>query len=175
MLRLVATCAIGLEELLAGELGALGFERVSPGRGAVTFAGSWPDVWRANLWLRTANRVLIELASFPAADGEALEKGAGRVLEQASKGERGAKPLADLLTPKRTLAVRATSSRSRIRDVRWVSGSIVILFIRSGLGVQNALIRIIVRADMQVMYSLECARTHHFGLLSTKPRRPIVD
>ncbi len=37
-------------------------------------------MWRANYWLRTANRVLIELASFPAATSEELYAGAGALL-----------------------------------------------------------------------------------------------
>ena len=69
---LVATCAFGLEAVARRELKDLGVESrvVSPGR--IGFAGSWAEVHRANLWLRTVDRVLIELASFPAGDFDAL-------------------------------------------------------------------------------------------------------
>ncbi len=71
-LTLVAACAFGLEALVKRELIALGYTpRVSqPGR--VSFAGDWAAVCRTNLWLRTADRVLVEVQRFPAADFEAL-------------------------------------------------------------------------------------------------------
>ena len=53
-----ATCARGLEPLLARELADLGAEGVEPGRGGVRFRGDHALLYRANLWLRTAVRVL---------------------------------------------------------------------------------------------------------------------
>ena len=53
-----ATCARGLEPVLAGELDDLGAGDVTPGRGGVTFTGDAALLYRANLWLRTAVRVL---------------------------------------------------------------------------------------------------------------------
>src|SRR3954447_14057037 len=53
-----ATCARGLEAVLARELTALGAAGVAPGRGGVAFAGEAALLYRANLWLRTAVRVL---------------------------------------------------------------------------------------------------------------------
>ena len=71
-LSLVAACAFGLEALVKRELIALGYvPRVSqPGR--VSFEGDWEAVCRTNLWLRTADRVLVEVQRFPAPDFEAL-------------------------------------------------------------------------------------------------------
>jgi 23S rRNA (guanine2445-N2)-methyltransferase / 23S rRNA (guanine2069-N7)-methyltransferase len=71
-LQLIATCAFGLEAVARRELGALGYEGriVRPGR--LAFSGNCAAIARANLWLRTADRVLIELAAFPAADFDAL-------------------------------------------------------------------------------------------------------
>lgn len=71
-LTLVAACAFGLEALVKRELIALGYvPRVSqPGR--VSFEGDWEAVCRTNLWLRTADRVLIEVQRFPAPDFDAL-------------------------------------------------------------------------------------------------------
>ncbi len=112
-LRLVAICAAGLEELLARELVALGAEGIEPQRGAVAFRGTWSDCWRANWRLRTANRVLVELACFPGGDGDALYAGARALL--ASDG-----PLAELLVPERSFAIEATSTASAVRDTRWV-------------------------------------------------------
>jgi putative N6-adenine-specific DNA methylase len=56
--RYFATCARGLEPILARELAALGADGVAPGRGGVAFDGNPALVYRANLWLRTAVRVL---------------------------------------------------------------------------------------------------------------------
>jgi 23S rRNA (guanine2445-N2)-methyltransferase len=53
-----ATCARGLEPILAGELRALHAAAVRPGRGGVAFAGDTTLMCHANLWLRTAVRVL---------------------------------------------------------------------------------------------------------------------
>jgi putative N6-adenine-specific DNA methylase len=53
-----ATCARGLEPVLARELAALRAEAVEPGRGGVKFRGESALLYRANLWLRTAVRVL---------------------------------------------------------------------------------------------------------------------
>lgn len=56
----IATCSRGLEEVLVQELASLGLRgRARPG--AVAFLAGWPQVVRANLWLRTAVRVLIEM------------------------------------------------------------------------------------------------------------------
>jgi putative N6-adenine-specific DNA methylase len=56
--RYFATCARGLEAILAGELAALGAADIEPGRGGVGFRGPLDLVYRANLHLRTAVRVL---------------------------------------------------------------------------------------------------------------------
>jgi putative N6-adenine-specific DNA methylase len=53
-----ATCARGIEEVLAGELRELGAEDVLVGRGGVHFVGDKALIYKANLWLRTAIRVL---------------------------------------------------------------------------------------------------------------------
>lgn len=61
---IVATCGRGCAGALAGELRALGYlpQEVSPT--AVGIEGNLRDAMRLNLWLRTANRVLFEVAGF---------------------------------------------------------------------------------------------------------------
>jgi putative N6-adenine-specific DNA methylase len=56
--RYFATCGRGIEPMLADELRALGAADVAEGRGGVHFAGDLALLYRANLWLRTAIRVL---------------------------------------------------------------------------------------------------------------------
>ena len=53
-----ATCAKGVEPVLADELHGIGAADVKPGRGGVRFSGDLALLYRANLWLRTAIRVL---------------------------------------------------------------------------------------------------------------------
>ncbi len=55
----------GLETYLADEVRALGFAEIAQVPGGVTCQGSWPDVWRANLSVRGASRVLARIGSFP--------------------------------------------------------------------------------------------------------------
>ncbi|MBP3581041.1 MAG: class I SAM-dependent RNA methyltransferase [Clostridia bacterium] len=62
----VATCLFGLERLVGEEIDALGYIRRETIDGRVYFKGSVDAVARCNINLRTAERVLIELASFSA-------------------------------------------------------------------------------------------------------------
>ncbi len=74
-----ATCTRGLEEVLAGELAAIGAAEINVARGAVRFRADVTFIVRANLWLRTAMRVLVELGEGPAISREALYGLAGTV------------------------------------------------------------------------------------------------
>lgn len=120
MLRLAATCGLGLEEILATELAMLGMVKIEMEKGAVTFEGGWDAVQRANLWLRTANRVLIELGTFAGHDDVALHAGARNLVRRRAPRPDGL-DLARLLSPSRSLVVDATSSASRITDTRWIA------------------------------------------------------
>ncbi len=81
---LVATCTRGLEEVLRLELVGLGHDNAACGRGVVAFFGDLAAVYRANLRLRTAMRVLRTVAAGPAAGREQLyELAAGVAWEEA--------------------------------------------------------------------------------------------
>ncbi len=69
---LIAACAFGLEAVVRRELESLGVESVIGDSGRVHFRGTTETVARVNLWLRAADRVLIRVAEFPAADFDAL-------------------------------------------------------------------------------------------------------
>lgn len=115
---LVATCGVGLEEILARELEALGVSGIERDKGAVSFRGSWADCWRANWRLRTANRVLVQLGQWDAADGDALARGA----ETLMRGDRrGGVDAGALLHPDRSFSIRATCRESRVGDTRWAA------------------------------------------------------
>ncbi|MEM9587180.1 MAG: bifunctional 23S rRNA (guanine(2069)-N(7))-methyltransferase RlmK/23S rRNA (guanine(2445)-N(2))-methyltransferase RlmL, partial [Planctomycetota bacterium] len=70
--ELIATCAFGLEAIVRRELEGLGYEAKIESSGRVVFQGDWTAIAKANLWLRTADRVLIRVARFFAADFDAL-------------------------------------------------------------------------------------------------------
>lgn len=72
--EIFATTTPGLETALFDEVVRLGFEGAQVVPGGVTFAGGWPDVWRANLWLRSAGRVLARVGSFRAFHLAQLDK-----------------------------------------------------------------------------------------------------
>ena len=54
----------GLEPVLATELRELDFAGVREAAGGVAVSGGWPEVWRANLRVRGASRILVRLATF---------------------------------------------------------------------------------------------------------------
>ncbi|MDA9569936.1 bifunctional 23S rRNA (guanine(2069)-N(7))-methyltransferase RlmK/23S rRNA (guanine(2445)-N(2))-methyltransferase RlmL [Porticoccaceae bacterium] len=60
----LATCPKGMEQLLADELGAIGASEVKQTVAAVHFQGTLQVAYRACLWSRLANRVLMPLLTF---------------------------------------------------------------------------------------------------------------
>ncbi|HEX7448847.1 MAG TPA: bifunctional 23S rRNA (guanine(2069)-N(7))-methyltransferase RlmK/23S rRNA (guanine(2445)-N(2))-methyltransferase RlmL [Pirellulales bacterium] len=67
-LNLLATSAVGLEAVVAREIKALGYEPRIAQTGRIAFAGDLSAICRTNLWLRSADRVLLQLGSFGATD-----------------------------------------------------------------------------------------------------------
>ncbi len=67
-----APCAPGFEPVVAGELAPLEAEDIRTEAGGVSFRGKLEVGYRANLWLRAANRVLLRLAEFKAKRPEEL-------------------------------------------------------------------------------------------------------
>ncbi len=92
-----ATTAQGMEHLLCDELRALGAEITSETRAGASFRGELELAYRACLWSRTANRILIPLSTLPAADYTALYEDV-RTMRLAGR-----------LTPAQTTAVGAAS------------------------------------------------------------------
>lgn len=74
-MRFFATCKLGLESTVALELRRLGIEVGQVSDARVPFTGDENTMCRALLWLRTAERVLLEVGSFPAASFDALFEG----------------------------------------------------------------------------------------------------
>ena len=57
--------APGLEPVLLAEARDAGFAGATAIPGGVIFTGGWPEVWRANLTLRGATRVLARIGQHP--------------------------------------------------------------------------------------------------------------
>lgn len=65
-LRLIAATQMGMEGITGQELKNLGYKNTEIENGRAIFYGSERDVLRTNLWLRTADRIRIELGQFEA-------------------------------------------------------------------------------------------------------------
>lgn len=65
-ITLIATLSYGLEAVVKRELLALGFEPANVTDGKVEFEAMPDDIPTANLWLRSADRVLLKMGEFPA-------------------------------------------------------------------------------------------------------------
>ncbi len=71
-LDLIATSTFGLEAVVARELQSLGYETTIGQNGRIAFAADAAGICRANLWLRCADRVLLQIGRFAAADFDQL-------------------------------------------------------------------------------------------------------
>ena len=93
----------GVEQPLLDEVLAAGFTGARIEAGGISFSGTWDDVWRANLILRGATRVLVRIGSFMAFHLAQLDK-------RARKFAWG-----DVLRPDVPVRVEvATSKKSKI-------------------------------------------------------------
>jgi 23S rRNA (guanine2445-N2)-methyltransferase / 23S rRNA (guanine2069-N7)-methyltransferase len=106
---LYVTAPAGTADLAAEELAACGVTDVKVERGGVGCVGTLEQAYRICLWSRVANRVLLEIAKFPAPTPEALYDGARTVDWHAHLGVDG------------TLAVDCTSTRSAITHTQFAA------------------------------------------------------
>ena len=77
--ELIAPCHFGMEAVLKREIADLGYEITEVEDGKVTFCGDLSAVCRANIFLRTTERVLIKVARFRAETFEELFQGTKNV------------------------------------------------------------------------------------------------
>ena len=75
MINLVALCAIGVEKILGNEIKLLGYTLKGQEPGRVYFEGNEDALYVANLWLRTADRVLLQMADFECLNFDSLYEG----------------------------------------------------------------------------------------------------
>ena len=74
-LKLIAPCHFGLEAVLKKEVLDLGYDIFEVSDGRVTFLGDWEAVCYGNVFLRTAERILIQVGAFHAESFEELFQG----------------------------------------------------------------------------------------------------
>jgi putative N6-adenine-specific DNA methylase len=102
-MKLFAICLPGLNPFMLQELERLGpSSYLSEETGGIEFEGSLFDVYRCNLHLRTASRVLIRLGSFYAAGFPELRRKAGNL------------PWEDYLNIEQPIALRVACHTSRL-------------------------------------------------------------
>ena len=101
-MRFFATCPAGFGDLLEAELVSFGASIESRTVTGVGFEGELEAAYRACLWSRIANRVLLVLDAFAAADEDQLYRGVQRI------------EWSQHLSVDRTLAVGFTSARSQL-------------------------------------------------------------
>ncbi len=104
-----ATCGRGIEGVLADELRALGAADIEPGRGGVAFRGDQALLYRANLWLRTAIRLLRPILEADVGSPDELYD-AVRSLDWSR-----------YLTPEHTLAVDCNVRDSKITHSKYAA------------------------------------------------------
>lgn len=71
-IELIATATFGLESVVAHEVRTLGYKDVTVENGKVTFLADELAICRCNLWLRSADRVLVKMGEFRATTFEEL-------------------------------------------------------------------------------------------------------
>ncbi len=74
-IELIAPCHFGLEAVLKKEILELGYEIISVEDGRITFKGDETAIPRANIFIRTAERILLKMGSFKASDFDELFEG----------------------------------------------------------------------------------------------------
>ena len=99
--EIYAVATPGLEAPLLAEARQAGFQ-AGPAEGGILFPGGWPEVWRANLTLRGATRILVRIGAFRAMHLAQLDKRARKF------------PWADFLRSDVAVRVEATCRKSRI-------------------------------------------------------------
>ncbi len=74
-MELMAPCHFDMESVLKKEIIDLGYDVTEVADGRVTFAGDWEALCRANIGLRTAERILLKVGGFYAESFEELFQG----------------------------------------------------------------------------------------------------
>ena len=105
-ITLIATATFGLELVVKNEVKALGFDHLKVSDGSIEFPACPGDIPKLNLWLRSADRVLLKMGEFQARTFEDL-------FEQTK-----ALPWEQLITPDGKFTVKGKSVKSTLGSIR---------------------------------------------------------
>lgn len=104
-LELIATATFGLEAVVKREIQELGYKILRAEDGKITYLGDERAVVRSNLWLRSADRVLLKMGEFKAESFEELFQ------------QTGALPWEELIPIDGRFTVTGTSVKSKLHSV----------------------------------------------------------
>ncbi len=116
-LNIEAAVASGIEAVTKRELIKLGYSPSGANYGRIRFEGDFKDVMRANVFLRTANRVRIVLGSFKAETFDELFEGISSIRWQ------------DALPRDARIVVDAKSQKSKLfalRSIQSISNKAIV-------------------------------------------------
>lgn len=118
--------APGLEALLLAEAKAAGFNNPKTVGGGVVITGGWPDVWRANLTLRGASKVLARFGEIRAFHLAQLDKRA-RKFDWGDILTRDSKVKVEVVTNRKSKIYHAGAAVERIeRAISEEFGAIIV-------------------------------------------------
>ena len=104
-IELIATATFGLEAVVKREIQNLGYRILRSEDGKITYLGDERAIVRSNLWLRSADRVLLKMGEFPATEFEDLFQ------------QTKALPWEELIPIDGKFTVTCTSVKSRLHSV----------------------------------------------------------
>ena len=104
-LELIATATFGLEAVVKREIETLGYKIIKTEDGKVTYMGDERAIVKSNLWLRSADRVLLKMAEFNAVEFEELFQ------------QTKALPWEELIPVDGKFTVTGTSVKSKLHSV----------------------------------------------------------
>ncbi len=127
-LNLIATTTFGLEAVLNRELEDIGVKEHATINGRTYFKGDVRTLAKANLWLRTADRIFLNMGEFKALTFEELFQGVKRIRWE------------DLLPRDACFIVNARSVKSKIyslRDIQAVSKKAIVERLKKAYGCET--------------------------------------
>ena len=104
-LELIATATFGLEAVVKREIQNLGYKILKSEDGKITYMGDERAIVKSNLWLRSADRVLLKMAEFKAMEFEELFQ------------QTKARPWEELIPIDGKFTVTGTSVKSKLHSV----------------------------------------------------------
>ncbi len=107
-----ATCAKGLEHIVAEELDSFGISGLRPLSSGVAFRADIKKALRAMIWLRSASRLNFVVGRVECQDADALYEGCREISWE------------EHLCPSKTIAVFSKGGNSNLRDSRFISRKI---------------------------------------------------